>query len=1096
MSAFARLAAAGLTCAFIACAQEAAPVRVWEEKVIIPTYVTGPPDDNPFFYTGRTYQGARGEVYPYAMYDNLTNDKVDKEYRQVCLENEYVKVCVLPELGGRIFEAKDKTNGYDFFYKQSVIKPALIGMIGAWISGGVEWNIPHHHRASSLLPVRVKTEEQADGARTIWIGEMELRDRMRWAVGLTLRPRSSVLEAQVTALNTSPFANSLLYFANVAVHTNDDYQILFPPRTQWATQHAKREFIEWPIGRRIYNGIDYTKGVDLTMWKNHPSSVSMFAWNDSDDFLAGYDHGKQAGTMHVADRHQAPGKKFFAWGTGPSGRMWDNILSDTDGPYLELMVGAWSDNQPDYSWMMPYETKTVKQYWYPFRGIGGVKHATVEAAVNLDVKDGRIHAGFYVTSPKAGARAVLTAAGKEIWSETKDLDPAAPLVHTMPLPAGVNAMDVRVALLQSSRELAAYQPEKAPAEPMPPAVVPPGAPESIKTTEELLLAGQRLEQLHNPAREPEPYYEEALKRDAGDARANTALGLRLLKKARYADAERHLRAAVARVEHNHTRAKDGEALYYLGLALKFQGKLEEAETILQRAVWTYAWQSPAYFHLAEIAGRQGRLTDALALADRALVTNAWNTRALFLKGILLLREGRGGEASEVRRQLGAIDPLDPRGFRNARELVSIFTEFPDEGLETVASCLNGGLYREAELLLDQMPVQSPMVAYYRGWLALKNGQEATAKAHFERASKMPLTRVFPFQFESIEVLREAMKLRPEDPRPPYSLGLFLFDRQREEAMKLFERAAGLDPSLAIVHRNLAVGHALENRVPEAIAALEKAIRLNSGDALYFFEIDLLKEWAQRPVEERLGLFRKHPETVAKRDDAMARYAGLLVQAGQLDEAIGLMEKRHFHLWEGGVRFNAHDSWTDAHVERGRQRLAARDYKGALADFERAIDYPANLEATRAYRGSRAPETLYYAGLAYEALRQPENARRAWRESAAELLGTEDNPRPGVGSGAVLLYFQGRSLEKLNNPERARKIFQALVEAGDEALKRGSGEDFFAKFGDRQSPQMRRAEAYHVRGLGRLGLSDSDGAQRDFDEAVKLNVYLRRAAAGR
>lgn len=1094
MSSFARVIAAAAALALAAFAQEAAPVRVWEEKVTIPTYVTGPPDDNPFFYTGRVYQGARGEVYPYAMYDNLTDDKVNKEYRQVCLENEYIKVCVLPELGGRIFEAKDKTNGYDFFYKQSVIKPALIGMIGAWISGGVEWNIPHHHRASSFLPVRVKTEEHADGARTIWIGEMELRDRMRWAVGLTLRPRTSVLEAEVKALNTSPFANSLLYFANVAVHTNDNYQILFPPRTRFATQHAKREFIEWPIGRQIYNGINYTKGVDLTMWKNHPSSVSMFAWNDTDDFLAGYDHGKQAGTMHVADRHQAPGKKFFAWGTGPSGRMWDTLLSDTDGPYLELMAGAWSDNQPDYSWMMPYEAKTVKQFWYPFRDIGGVKHATVDGAVNLEVKDGRASAGFYATSPRAGARLVIEAQGREVWSATRDLDPATPARHSLALPAGVSEFDVRVALIHGGRELAAYQPERPAPEKMPPPVVPPRAPESIKTNEELLLAGRRLEQFHNPARDPEPYYEEALKRDPGDARANTALGLRLLKKARFADAERHLRAAVERLEHNYTRVKDGEALYYLGLALRYQGKLDEAEAMLQRAVWTHAWQASAYFHLAEIAGLRGRLDEALGLVDRSLVTNAWNTRALFFKGIVLMRMGRGGEAGEVRRQIARIDPLDPRGFRNALELVTIFREFPDEGLEAVVSCLNGGLNREAELLLDQMPVQSPMVAYYRGWLAGKQGQEATAKAHFERASKYPLTRVFPFQFEVIPVLREAMRLRPADPLPPYYLGLFLFDRQREEAMKLFARAAELDPKLAIVHRNLAVGHGLENNVPEAIAALEKAISLNPNDALYFYEIDLLKEWAQRPVEERLGLFRKHAATVAKRDDAMARYAGLLVQAGQLDEAIELMEKRHFHLWEGGVRFNAHDAWTDAHIERGRRRLDSKNAEGALADFRRALDYPPNLEATRAYRGSRAPETLYYAGLALEALGRMDEARQAWRESAAELTGTEDNPRPTVGAGAVLLYFQGRSLSKLNDAARARRVYQALIQAGEEALKPAAGDDFFAKFGDRQSPQMRRAQAHFVRGLGRLGMGVNAGAKRDFDEAVKLNIYLRRAVA--
>jgi tetratricopeptide (TPR) repeat protein len=460
-----------------------------------------------------------------------------------------------------------------------------------------------------------------------------------------------------------------------------------------------------------------------------------------------------------------------------------------------------------------------------------------------------------------------------------------------------------------------------------------------------------------------------------------------------------------------------------------------------------------------------------------------------------MRQGRNREAGEVRNQIARIDPLDPRGFRNALELVSIFREFPDEGLEAAVSCLNGGLNREAEILLDQMPVQSPIAAYYRGWLAAKQNQEATARAHFERAAKFPLTRVFPFQFEAIDVLREAIRLRPEDSRPHYYLGLFLFDRQRDEAMKLFARAAQLDPSLAIARRNLAFGYALNGQVPEAIAELEQAIRLNPDDALYLFELDQLMEWAQRPAAARLALFRQHAATAAKRDDAMARYAALLVENGHYDEAIALLEKRRFHLWEGGVRFNAHDPWTTAHIERGRQRLAAGDAQAALADFLRAVDYPPNLETVRSYRGSRAPEALYYAGLAYEALGQIEQARQAWRESAASLTGTEDEPRPAVGAGAVLLYFPGRSLEKLNDARRARQVYQALVKAGDDALKPAAGGAFFAKFGDRQPPQMRRAQAYYVRGLGRLGLGARPAARRDFAEAVKLNVYLQRATAG-
>ena len=219
-------------------------VRVWEERVIIPTYLIGPPEPNPQFYFGGASQGAQQRIYPYPAYDNLTTEKVDKTYKMVYLENEYLKVGVLPEIGGRIFEAIDKTNGYNFFYRQHVIKPALIGLIGAWISGGVEWNIPHHHRATTFLPVQYTHRGNADGSKTVWVGELELRHRMRWAVGLTLRPGKSYLEASFRMVNRTPVPTSMLCFANVAVHVNENYQVIFPPSTQFGTDHAKREFTE------------------------------------------------------------------------------------------------------------------------------------------------------------------------------------------------------------------------------------------------------------------------------------------------------------------------------------------------------------------------------------------------------------------------------------------------------------------------------------------------------------------------------------------------------------------------------------------------------------------------------------------------------------------------------------------------------------------------------------------------------------------------------------------------------------------------------------------------------------------------------------
>lgn len=1068
-------------------------VKVSEEMTVIPTYQAGPADPNPMFYTGRVYQGAKGMVYPNAMYDKLTDQKVDKPYKLVCLENEYIKVCVLPEIGGRIFSAVDKTNGYNFFYKQSVIKPALIGMLGAWISGGVEWNIPHHHRASSFNPVLYKTAEGADGSKSVSVGEMEIRDRMRWAITLTLRPQSSVLEAQVTALNTTPVSNSLLYFANVAVHTNEDYQVIFPPRTQFATQHAKREFARWPIADTVYNGIDFSKGVDVSMWKNHPSSISMFCWNEDDEFLAGYDHGKQAGTMHVADHHQVPGKKFFTWGTGPSGRLWDKILSDTDGPYLELMVGAWSDNQPDYSWLQPYETKSVEQYWYPFRDIGGAKEANRNAAVNLEVKDGKADVGYYVTKPVSQARAVLTLDGKEIWSETADLDPGKTLRKHVPVPGGKGKL--RAALILNGKELVAYEPVVQEQAPMPKPVVPPGDPKSFRTAEELVLAGQRLEQFHNPSLEPDAYYEEALRRDPGDSQANTALGLLYLKRARYAEAEKLLQMAADRLGYNYTRPKNCEPLYHLGVTQKLMEKYKPAEDNLQRAVWCAAWQSPGYFQLAELASLKGDFTEALRRVERSLVANAWNTKALSLKAMLLQRTGQGAKAGEVRAQIRAIDPLDLRGYRELIELADVTQRFPHEGLELVTDCMNAGLWREAQFLLDRFPGADILTAYYQGWATERMGQAETAKNHYLRGSRMQWQGVFPFQREIIPAMVSAMKANPQDSRAPYLLGLYLYDRQPARAEELWGKASELDPKMAIAHRNLAVYYTQQdNGAQKAIEHLEKAIALKGDEALWLFEIDRLYEFAQAPVNKRLQLFDKHEQTALLRDDATSRLVQLRLLSGQSDAAIALMKGRHFHLWEGGARFNVQDAWTDAHLECGHKKMAARDYAGALTDFRAAIDYPENLEVSRGYRGSRAPEVFYFAGLAQEAMGKMEEAKQSWRESASSLIGTEDNPRPTINSGAALLYYRALSLEKLGEKERARQIFASLVKAGEGAMRPEQDSVFFAKFGERQSPRARQAMAHYIAGLGHEGLGEKAEARKEFAKAVELDRYLMAASS--
>jgi len=581
-------------------------VRIWREPLVIPTYKVAEPDPNPRFYNGRAYQGAQGHVYPYAMIDALTSEKQDQSYNALYLENEYVKICFLPEIGGRLFSAIDKTNNYDYFYRQSVVKPALIGMLGAWISGGIEWCIPHHHRATTYMPVDYTLVENPDGSKTIWVGEMELRHRMNWILGATLYPDKNFMEVTVKIFNRTPFTHSILYWANVAVHSGPDFQVIYPPSVQFVADHAKKDFARWPISHEVYRGVDYTKGVDVSWEKNHIEPTSMFAFHCLEDFIAGYDYGNDAGVVHFASHHKVPGKKFWTWGVGENGKIWERVLTDSDGPYTELMVGSYSDDQPDYSWIQPYEVKVIKQYWYPIRKIQGVKNANRQAAVNLEVEDGMIEFGFNTTS-KYDDATILLKAGEEVLFERKvDISPAEPFYKKIALPAGAKETDLEAVLLSSDKqELVSYKPvEVDDNAPMPEPVSPPPPPEEIETIEEMYLAGLRLQQFYNPAIKPESYYLEALKRDPGDSRVNTVLGMQDCKNALYKQAEEKLNLALDRITKDYTRPLDGRPHYYLGIALQAQGRYDEAYDAFYRASWNSAWSSASYSALAQLDCRR------------------------------------------------------------------------------------------------------------------------------------------------------------------------------------------------------------------------------------------------------------------------------------------------------------------------------------------------------------------------------------------------------------------------------------------------------------------------------------------------------------
>ena len=1098
-------------------AADASVVKVWETKVVIPTYLAGDPEPNPMFFFGRQSQGAQGPVYPYPMYDILTGKKADKSYAAVYLENEYIRIGVLPEVGGRIFEGVDKTNNYNFIYRQHVIKPALIGLIGAWISGGVEWNIPHHHRASTFLPVQYKVERNADGSKTIWVGELEVRQRMRWAVGYTLRPGKAYLEASVRILNRTPEVNTMLCFANLAVHANENYQVIFPPSTQFGVHHAKREFTDWPISHSSYGGADFSKGIDISWYENHISANSVFAWNYQDDFFAGYDHGKEAGTMSVADHNIVPGKKFWTWGNGPSGKRWDATLTDEDGPYIELMVGAYSDNQPDYSWLQPYETRSFNMNWYPFRDIGGVKAANLDAAVNLDVSAGLAKVGFYATSAHSAARAVLKAGDKVLLQESVAINPAKPYVKQVAVPAGIDEHDLVASLWDGTRELVSYSPIRLAPQPAPPAVTPPPPPQEIKTNEELYLVGLRAQQFHDPNVDPLLYWQEALRRDPGDTRVNTVLGITAFTKARYADAERYLRKALERATDRYTTPKDAEPVYYLGATLKAEGKTDEAFTSFYKATWSQAWKAAGYYSLAQISTSRADMAAALDFVNRSIDSNALNIRAQNLKAAVLRHLGRNQEALQVLASAShAVDPLDVRAMAEtylasrdkeaAKRLAATMNDHPATAQETAAEYLNEGLWQDGTDVLLQLTLAAPdksrihpMAYYYLGYFAQKLGQTRNASQYYQQAMSIPPDYVFPFQNEAIDVLRQAIDANPRDARAPYYLGNVLYDWQPEEATRMWEASAALDPSFAITHRNLATAYmhqASGADLNKAIAELEKAVSLEHKYALHFTELDELYEQAGIPLEKRLPLFQQNASVVARRDDALNRAVALQVATGQIDDAIRTMTTHTFAVAEG-ANLNVADHWTDAHILRAQTEIQAKRYQEALADLQAAATIPVNLPVSSGFGGATArdSELAYWTGVAHEGSGDTRRAAESFKRAVA-------TPEPGserranqfgriAAGGSAQAYYRGLAFQKLGQTEKAQELFQGLVQSGQNDLKQpvppaGSRG---GRAGREISPRARTAHAHYLAGLGYLGLKDQAHAKAELSLAVQISPDL-------
>ena len=1074
-------------------------VRCYEQQITIPTYPVQDADPNPMFLEKRVYQGSSGKVYPNPFTDRVALTKEDKTYGAIFLENEFVQLMILPEIGGRIHAATDKTNQYDFFYRQHVIKPALVGLLGPWISGGVEFNWPQHHRPSTYMPVHAKIE-QDDGGYTVWLSEHDPMLRMKGMVGIRLAPGKSIVEARVRLFNRTPLPQTFLWWANVAVRVHDQYQSFFPPDVTFVADHARRAISSFPIARNHYYGVDYCPGTDISWYKNIPVPTSYMVTESKYDFCGGYDHARRAGVVHTSNHHVAPGKKMWTWGNAEFGYAWDRNLTDEDGPYVELMAGAYTDNQPDFSWLQPYETKTFSQYWYPIQEIGPAKNANTEAALNLEFHDGKIFAGVCVTSPRT-ARVLLTRNGTPLFDVNADLAPGKPFTRELEVPAE-NPTEFRLAIFDlDGNELLAWQPETQTERELPAPATEPPPPEQIESIEELYLTGLHLEQYRHATRSPEAYWREGLRREPEDTRLNNALGLVLLRKGHFAEAEQHFARAVRRLTFRNANPYDGEPFYNLGLARIYQGKFADAYTAFHKAVWNYAWAAASYLNLAAISLRRGDFALALDQVERSLSTNAPNLSARALHASILHRMGRSQQALAIIDETLALDPLC---FRMIAERFLLSRKQAD--LDAFISSLEGdvqtlldivyelawsGLGEDALLLLESVGnaargearggtrIGHPMLGYTLAWLAAQLGRAAEAPHFIERAEAASPLYCFPARLEEMIVLEDAIARRPDAARAHYYLGNLYYDKRRyDDAIRCWRKSVELDPSYSIPWRNL--GLAEFNILHDPAAAdrmYARAFAANPCDARLLYEWDQLKKRAGlASPQDRLHTLEQHAALVDHRDDLTVEFITLLNQAGRFDEALGHLESRRFNPWEGGEGLVS-AQFVAAHKALGHAALTAGNAALALQHFEAAHHYPENLgEAKHLLTLER--DLDYISGLAAEQLGNNALAQQYWTAAAA--------PLPSLGYHS---FFQALALFKLGDAQQARAILDSLADFARTQSNIEPKIDYFATslpnflLFDDDLGKRNRIECAFLNALAQFGLGETASAQKQLEQVL-------------
>ncbi len=1102
----------------------AGSVKVTTKAVTFKTYLTGAQDQHPIFLEHRVYQGSSGAVYPYGVTDTLLDKSEDRTYQAMILENDYLKIMILPELGGRVHRAYDKINKRDFVYFNHVVKPALVGLLGPWISGGIEFNWPQHHRPTTFMGVDHSSRVNADGSATVIVGEREPMHGLSITTEFTLFPDKALLQIKSRVYNGNDTPRSFLWWSNPAVKGGDDHQSIFPPDVTAVYDHGKRAVIDFPIAHGEYYKVKYD-GVDISRYRNLPVPTSYMAWKSNYNFVGAYSHDEQGGLLHVADHHVSRGKKQWTWGNGDFGQAWDRNLTDSDGPYIELMTGVYTDNQPDFTWLDAGEEKEFVQNFLPYSKLGRVHNANTRAALKLERADAEqgvvnsknplLHLGVYAIEAIKGKAVLHTEQGKVLAEREINLTPCCADTWDVTLSDSDAQERLVLSLEVEGKSILDYIEHIAEPTPLPSVAPNPPMPKDVQSADEAYFIGQHLEQYHHATRNNYEYYQRGLEIDPLDYRCNLALGNYEYNRCNYAQALKYADQALKRAHMLNRNPDCGLASVLRGNCLVKLGQKDEAYDEYYAATWSYNARTKGYLGASFIAAQRHDYADAYYLAGRALQTEATNQDALAQQCFAAF-EGHMSKALALLKAGSEQYPLNPVFAYFKAHYAGADAALKAEGEQALEQLLP---QREINFIsIIEFLVKNERLDLVLGFLNHHRPYGAIANLMFaalvQRAQKAGLDSAGGLPLPSVaEISAEAVKQFPSFVRFPnlvcerdllgeltdcaFALHLSAsFDyahRLYEQAASLWQQCLKIDASFVEAYRGL--GIYTYNKLHDsakAISYFAQALEHAPRDERLLFEHDLLLKLTGHTPEERLSILEQHGVTAQNcvRDDLKAELVTLFNQLNRLDDAHKLLQERVFHVWEGGEGRVTGQYIVNATL-RAHQAAAAGKYQEALDTVLAALTFPHNLGEGKLV--VQTDNDLYFLAAYYAQKAGADQAQVQDYLNKAQQGDTTISEQHYYNDLPLdYVFYHGLAQAVSGDVQGAKQLFEAMKKWSYDAFDQEVQEDFFAVslpdlvVLDSNLVTARHENCLLMRLLAAIGLNDQDLYQNTLQQLSQLS----------